>query len=210
MKPTLLCAPTVAAMATLLGVVTSGLGKPQERIHNYGQYGNTNPSADALIHRWGSVQTALEHMGTSWQQLQCNTAYKALFPGTTAQDAGPCREAMTLSFSGNSCTKGCGPTVERMLSACIDLTIPDVPAGNPLAGKLFTIDRAEGIRSAMIKAGCTIDFIQILKARRPTQQPTPAPGAHVGTLSPTPAPPTPAPTPCPTYTVTVELWGETL
>ena len=166
--------------------------------------------SNSPVDRWGTIQQALQHTDV-WEQVQCNNAYKALFPGANARDAGPCQAVMASSYRDGTCSNDvCRPAVEHMLSACVHWKIPDVPAGNPLAGKTFRVDRAESIRSAMIRAGCQIDFVQLLLLHAPTRVPSPSPtpyNAH--TAAPTPVPPTPAPTPLASYFTTVELWGMT-
>ena len=118
--------------------------------------------SNSPVDRWGTIQQALQHTDV-WEQVQCNNAYKALFPGANARDAGPCQAVMASSYRDGTCSNDvCRPAVEHMLSACVHWKIPDVPAGNPLAGKTFRVDRAESIRSAMIRAGCQIDFVQLL------------------------------------------------
>jgi len=161
---------------------------------------------------WGTVQAALNHMGDSWDQLQCNRAYKALFPGSDTTDAGPCKSVMASNFKSGTCMDAvCRPIVEDMLSACIGWRIPDFPPGNPLAGRPFRADRAAGIRAGMNRAGCHVRSIKLLQQRRPTRSPTPAPTPHDDhTMSPTPAPPTPAPTPLPRYKLHVSVWSQDL
>jgi hypothetical protein len=53
------------------------------------------------------------------------------------------------------------------------MEIPDIPKGNPLAGKPFHMKRAKLIRQGMIHAGCNLPELHIsLATPQPTARPS--------------------------------------
>ena len=85
----------------------------------------------------------------------------------------PCKRAMASNFHRGSCVHGCEPAVEAMLVSCVNMEIPDIPKGNPLAGKPFHMKRAKLIRQGMIHAGCNLPELHIsLATPQPTARPS--------------------------------------
>ena len=80
---------------------------------------------------------------------------------------------MSTNFQKGSCDTHCEPAVEEMLMSCVEKRIPDIPKGNPLAGKKFHMKRAKLIRQGMVQAGCIMPKLsRPATTRYPTKKPS--------------------------------------
>lgn len=82
---------------------------------------------------------------------------------------------MGTNFQKGSCDNHCEPAVEAMLLSCVEKKIPNIPKGNPLAGKIFHMKRAKLIRQGMVQAGC---LLPALERPEETAKPTMKPSKH--------------------------------
>jgi hypothetical protein len=94
--------------------------------------------------------------------------YAKLFPGASTGGDGPCQSPMLENFKKDSCSETqCTPYFERMISACLNLKIPDIPPDNSLAGVIMTTQHAANEIIAMNQAGCASRSVEELKNRKP-------------------------------------------
>jgi hypothetical protein len=79
---------------------------------------------------------------------------------------------MVTNFQPGSCSQDvCLPAVSAMLNHCVGRKIPNIPKGNPLAGKPFATKRGDMIRQGMMQAGCKVPKI-VAASSAPTSKPS--------------------------------------